>query len=221
MSGLRAQNKADRSRRILESASRLFREAGFDAVRIEDIAQDAQMSPGTVYNYFTTKGDVLLAIVSMEVEEVLSAGEALVADPKGDFASAMAALIGGYYDHSLMYLSKAMWRTAMAQSIAAPEAAFSRHYTGLDQRLTDQVCALTARLQQMGKLRLDIDPNILGAMIFNDINMMFMEFVKDEAAGLSDLQADLTAHLQLLAGLLQAQSPHLPLTQETPGDQPL
>lgn len=221
MTGLRAQNKADRSRRILESASRLFREAGFDAVRIEDIALDARMSPGTVYNHFSTKGDVLLAIVSMEVEEVLGAGEAVLAEPGGDFAGAMATLIGGYYDHSLNYLSKAMWRTAMAQSVAAPDAAFSRHYTSLDRRLTEQICALIARLQQMGELRRDIDPNILGAMIFNDINMMFMEFVKDETAGLPELQADLTAHLQLLARLLQTQGTDQAQTQEIKGDQPL
>ena len=202
MSGLRAQNKADRSRRILESASRLFQEAGFDAVRIEDIAAEAQMSPGTVYNYFTTKGDVLLAIVAMEVEEVLVAGEGLVDAPKGDFAATMTALIGGYYDHSLMYLSKAMWRTAMAQSIAAPEAAFSRHYTSLDARLTDQICAAIARLQAMGKLRADLDPKVLGAIIFNDINMMFVDFVKNEKATLPQLQKALKAHLHLLAGLL-------------------
>lgn len=207
MTGLRAQNKADRTRRILESASRLFRETGFDAVRIEDIAQEAQMSPGTVYNYFTTKGDVLLAIVSMEVEEVLVAGETLLAAPRGDFASTMTTLIGGYYDHSLMYLSKAMWRTAMAQSIAAPEAAFSRHYTSLDQRLTDQICALIRRLQDTGQLRADVDAAVLGAMIFNDINMMFVEFVKDDKTTLPQLQKALKAHLRLLAGLLHPDQP--------------
>lgn len=202
MTGLRAQNKADRSRRILESASRLFRETGFDAVRIEDIAQDAQMSPGTVYNYFSTKGDVLLAIVAMEVEEVLVAGEALVAAPVGGFEASMAALIGGYYDHSLNYLSKAMWRTAMAQSIAAPEAAFSIHYTRLDRRLTEQIVALLRRLQETGALRPGVAPETLGEIIFNDINMMFIEFVKDETLGLQHLQRALRAHLRQLALLI-------------------
>jgi AcrR family transcriptional regulator len=203
MTGLRALNKADRTRRILESASRLFRETGFDAVRIEDIAQDAQMSPGTVYNYFTTKGDVLLAIVSMEVEEVLSAGEALLARPADDFETAAAELIGGYYDHSLNYLSKAMWRTAMAQAISAPEAAFSKRYTALDRRLTDQICRLIARLQARGRLRADLDGQVLGEMIFNDINLMFIEFVKDDALELRELQETLRQHLQLLARLVR------------------
>lgn len=201
MTGLRAQNRADRSRRILDSALRLFRGAGYDAVRIEDIAQDAGLSPGTVYNYFTTKGDVLLAIVSLEVEEVLAAGEVLLSVPPGDFEVAVGALVGGYYDHSLHYLSKAMWRTAMAQAIAMPDAAFSRHYTGLDRRLTEQICRLITALQAAGRVRPDLDARALGEVVFNDINMMFIEFVKDDPQDLQTLQAALRSHLRLLSAM--------------------
>ena len=41
MTGLRERQKADRTRRILEAASTLFRAQGYDAVRIEDIAAAA------------------------------------------------------------------------------------------------------------------------------------------------------------------------------------
>jgi AcrR family transcriptional regulator len=194
MTGLRAQNKADRGRRILECALGLFREAGFESVRIEDIAAAARMAPGTVYNHFQTKGDVLLAIVSMEVEEVLTEGERVLADPPEGVAAALDALIGGYFEHSLIYLSKEMWRTAMARSIAAPDSAFSRNYTGLDDRLTDQICAMVAGLQARGRLRGDIDARTLGEIIFDDINMMFIDFVKDDARPMARLLADMSRH---------------------------
>ncbi|MCX7889117.1 MAG: TetR/AcrR family transcriptional regulator [Rhodobacteraceae bacterium] len=199
MAGLRALNKADRSRRILDSASRLFRAAGYDAVRIEDIAQDARMSPGTVYNHFETKGDVLLAIVAMEVEEVLAEGEALLADPPDDIEAALNALVGAYYAHSLHYLSKAMWRTAMAQSIAAPGARFSATYTALDRSLTDQICRLVAALQARGRVRQGVDPRTLGEIVFNDINMMFIEFVKDDGQVIETLMESLRRHMALVA----------------------
>ncbi len=70
---------------------------------------------------------MLLAIVTLEVEEVLAQGETILSRPLDDFAATARALIGGYYDHSLHYLSKAMWRTAMAQTIATPDSTFSRH----------------------------------------------------------------------------------------------
>ena len=123
MTGLRARQKADRNRRILEAATTLFREQGYDAARIEDIAEMAEVSVGTLYNYYQNKGDVLVATVSMEVTEVLEAGESIVANPPLNVEEALRALIEQYYDHSLVYLSKEMWRTAMASSIQQPENA--------------------------------------------------------------------------------------------------
>ena len=67
MSGLRAQKKADKNRRILEAATTLFRKVGYDSARIEDIAEMAGVSVGTFYNYYKNKGDMLMATVSMEV----------------------------------------------------------------------------------------------------------------------------------------------------------
>lgn len=187
MTGLREQHKADRTRRILQAASEMFRDQGYDAVRIEDIAQRAGVSAGTCYNYFSTKGDILLAIVSMEVEEVVEAGQSLIDTPPGTLAAALDGLIRLYYDHSLHYLSKPMWRTAMALSIAAPETPFSQRYTALDAMLTQQVSDLVAALQRRGIARADAEAGVLGQMIFHDLNQRFMAFVTDDAMPLTDL----------------------------------
>src|SRR5688572_25114398 len=110
MSGLRERQRADRHRRILEAAAALFRQSGYEGTKIEAIAAAAEVSVGTIYNYYRNKGDILVAIVSMEVNEVLNAGRGVVARPPKDVADALDTLIGTYVDHSLIYLSKAMWR---------------------------------------------------------------------------------------------------------------
>jgi len=120
MAGLRERQKADRERRILRAAVTRFRTEGYRTVRIEDLAETAEVSVGTVYNYYKTKGEILIATVAMEVEEVLAEGEAIVANPPDGVEAALLALIFQYYDHSLEYLNKEMWRTAMALSIEAP-----------------------------------------------------------------------------------------------------
>jgi AcrR family transcriptional regulator len=204
MTGLRERQKADRTRRILEAASALFRAQGYDAVRIEDIAAAAEVSVGTCYNYFSTKGDLLLAIVSMEVEEVIEVGQAVVDDPPPDIAEALNQLIRIYFDHSLHYLSKAMWRTAMAQSIEAPETPFSQRYTALDAMLSVQVSALIAALQRRGLARSDLVPEVVGQITFNDLNQMFVEFVKSEAMPLADLHRFSELHVAGLAVLIRA-----------------
>lgn len=203
MTGLRERQKADRSGRILRAASSLFRDQGYDAVRIEDIAAAAEVSAGTCYNYFSTKGDLLLAIVSMEVEEVVETGREVIDSPPASVALALGGLIRLYYDHSLNYLSKEMWRKAMAFSIEAPGTPFSQRYTELDAMLSAQVCDLIAALQRRGLARPDLDPTTLGQIVFNTLNQMFIEFVKDDGMPLSALHRTSDAQTASLAALMR------------------
>jgi AcrR family transcriptional regulator len=204
MSGLRERQKADRSQRILEAAVTLFRADGYRAARIEDMADLAQVSPGTVYNYYGSKGDILFATVAMEVEEVLSAGAAIVADPPVGVHPAILALIGSYYDHSLEYLSKEMWRTAFALSVEAPHTPNGERFSQLDRALSAQVVALIARLQQRGEVAAGLDVQALGEVLFNNLNAMFMEFVKDDAMPLSHLKSEVARQIAPLARLISA-----------------
>jgi len=204
MTGLRAQKKADKNRRILEAATILFRDVGYDSARIEDIAEMAGVSVGTFYNYFKNKGDILMATVSMEVEEVLAAGDTIIARNHDEVAPALSELIGKYYDHSLTYLSKEMWRMAMSLSIAQPETPFSKRYTALDHRLSKQVCDLIRALQQRGIVREEVDCDAMGELVFNNVNMMFIEFVKDEDMDVDGLKAEVAKQNQPVAKLMSA-----------------
>ncbi|OOG67692.1 TetR family transcriptional regulator [Sinorhizobium sp. A49] len=204
MTGLRARQKADRNRRILDAAALLFREVGYDSARIEDIAERAEVSVGTFYNYYENKGDILVATVSMEVEEVLAAGRTIVDNPPSSVEGALEALIGQYYDHSLVYLSKEMWRTAMAISIQQPESPFSKRYTELDRRLCDQVATLIHKLQVKGLVTPGTDVRAVGEMLFNNLNLMFIEFAKDEAMPLDQLKARVARQNRPLATLIAA-----------------
>ena len=204
MAGLRERHKADRTRRILESASTLFRAEGYDAVRIEDIAAAAEVSAGTCYNYFSTKGDLLLAIVAMEVEEVIDAGRVVVADPPPEVAEALDRLIRIYYDHSLLYLTKELWRRAIALTVEAPETPFSQRYLALDRMLIGQVSDLVAALQARRLAHGDLDPQVLGRIIFNQLNQAFIEFVTQEAMPLADLHQTNKRATDQLAKLMAA-----------------
>jgi AcrR family transcriptional regulator len=58
--GLRERKKRQTRRRIGEVATGLFVERGFAAVTIAEIAEAAEVSVNTVYNYFESKEDLVL-----------------------------------------------------------------------------------------------------------------------------------------------------------------
>jgi AcrR family transcriptional regulator len=58
--GLRERKKAKTRATIREHALRLFRDQGYGATTVEQIAEAAEVSPATFYRYFPTKEDVVL-----------------------------------------------------------------------------------------------------------------------------------------------------------------
>ncbi len=137
---------------------------------------------------------------AVRIEDIAAAAEVSAG---ASAARALGSLIHLYYDHSLHYLSKEMWRKAMAFSIEAPGTPFSQRYTELDAMLSAQVSALIAALQARGLARADLDPAILGQIVFNTLNQMFIEFVKADAMPLSDLHRASDAQTESLAALMQ------------------
>lgn len=202
MTGLREKQKADRERRILEAAVVKFRADGYRAVRIEDLAETAEVSVGTVYNYFETKGDILIAIVTMEVEEVLSSGVAVVKDPPTGVKDPILALVFTYYDHSLNYLTKEMWRKAMSLSIENPKTPNGRNYTELDRRLSEQVGDLVLALQKRGDVAARLNAASIGCLIFHVLNQLFVDFIKDDSVSLEDLRHQVSQEMAPLFDLL-------------------
>ena len=201
MSGLREKQKAIRHDRILEAGAGLFREHGYEAVKMEAIAAAAEVSIGTIYNYYQNKGDLLVAIVSLEVGEVLRNGEAVIDSPPANAEKAVDALIGGYVEHSLHYLSKEMWRQAMAISTQQPDSPFGETYAALDIALARQTCALIEKLKDLGHIDAQADADSLGEVIFNNTNMNFTVFVKTEAMSMAELRAMLRRqHRAILQG---------------------
>ena len=60
-----------RTRQILNAALTVFASKGFGEATIADIAQEAGVGVGTIYNYYKDKHDLLISLIS---QTLISAG---------------------------------------------------------------------------------------------------------------------------------------------------
>ena len=66
--GRRERKKRETRRRILNAASTLFAERGFDATTVDDLADAADVSRATFFNYFEEKSGVVTALADAMME---------------------------------------------------------------------------------------------------------------------------------------------------------
>lgn len=67
----REREKQARREEILNAAQRLFAREGFHATRLDDIAEEAELSKGTIYLYFNNKEDLFLSLVQQRLSQLM------------------------------------------------------------------------------------------------------------------------------------------------------
>lgn len=83
--------RLERRQSILEAAMKVFAQRGYAAATIRAIAREAHIAQGTIYLYFPSKRDILLALYRSMILESL---EEIMARPrKGDEAAFLKALL--------------------------------------------------------------------------------------------------------------------------------
>ena len=68
MSAVREEKKRQTRKAILEAAVTLFGTNGYDRTSIDRLAKEAGIGKGTIYSYFRTKSEILLAFCEDELE---------------------------------------------------------------------------------------------------------------------------------------------------------
>jgi AcrR family transcriptional regulator len=64
----RERLKLERKERILDAAAAVFAEKGFHGATVHDIATQADVADGTIYNYFDNKFDLIVGILARIAE---------------------------------------------------------------------------------------------------------------------------------------------------------
>ena len=93
------RRKDARPGEILDAALEVFVERGFAATRLDDVAQRAGVSKGTVYLYFDGKEELFKAVVRSGIVRAIEEAEQTVAGYEGSSADLLRALIAGWWQY--------------------------------------------------------------------------------------------------------------------------
>ncbi len=195
--GLRERKKNRTRALIQEEALRLFLEKGFEATTIEEIAEAAEISPGTFFNYFPTKEDV---VFQDDLDPVLL--EAIKMEPAGlGPVAVLREAIHKVYSR-LTPEQNTIFRRRLGLISANPtlRAAFLNQSAGQ----LDQIVALVA--QHTGRSISDFAVRNLAGALLGVMIAAFFSTAKDPDVDLLSLADQALAHLE--AGLPLDWPPH-------------
>lgn len=150
---------------VLAAAEAEFGERGFSGASLNKICQQAGVSKGSLFQYFTDKADMYAHLAELASLRIRAAMEDEVArlsvhtDFFGAFDELIAAWVGYFYDHPRdRALTAATNLEPDAPARAAVRATVNRHYLEVLTPLVDLA-------HETGQLRPDTDRDALNALL--------------------------------------------------------
>lgn len=203
--GLRKKHRRRRVEQVLDAAEALFNRDGYDATRIEAIAQSASVAPATIYNYFDTKPNIVMALALRHVRAALPERRAFLRNLPADPLLAVLAFERLLAEQAVRHLSRECWRVILASQHLEPQGRASRTGARLNELIRRQYVRMIRTYQERGAIRADIDPAALSSLIVGVTTADFSRFVASSSDTVEDLLRKGEPHLRLiLEGLVQS-----------------
>jgi len=203
--------------RLLEAAARVFEARGYQSARIEEIAREARVAVGTVYNYFPGKADLILELHYRRLLAVREEVESLVGGD-GTFCDKVRAYVERFVSFSEQ--SRGFFETLrdsprfLRDSMDAQGEKVQQIHAVLD-RLMKGLGALMEQGVREGVLRPQEPDDLARALLGLSQGLALRRF--QESLGLEDLSAkilDLFLHGAAMPGPSGLASPGC---EEAPG----
>jgi AcrR family transcriptional regulator len=169
-----ADEDSSKRRQILDGASKVFMDLGFDGASMGEIARAAGVSKGTLYVYFADKNRLFEAIVE---EEVLDQQKvAFNFDPERDAATTLREFGQAYIELLCRPRGGSAVRTVMAIAERMPDVG-RRFYDNVIAHVIDRLSAYLEARVAAGELK--IEDVKLAAFQFNMVCQasLFLPFV--------------------------------------------
>ena len=200
--GLRGRKKARRRQEILRCAARLFDRDGVDATTVATIADEAGISPPTVFNYFGSKENILSALLFEGTARKRTEHTQSLRQTNCNFADVLGQLLCEVTENTMRIAGKRVWRYAEATNIRRPKTEFEEQFSESDAGLL----ALLESFLSDYDLRLrngeEPDPKFLAKLLYDHWTSLYFSYIKDDEMPLEVHQAALCDDVRTIVSLL-------------------
>lgn len=188
--GLRERKKLKTRAALAKEAMRLFMKQGFAETTIEEIADAAEVSPSTFFNYFASKEDLIL---QDDLDPVIIAAFNAQPPELGPIAALRAAMNSTFSAVTPEEMAMVQQRTALVQRDPDVRAAMLSQFAGMVEQVAQVLAPRTGRASTDFAVR-----NLAGAVI-GVLMSSVLAAASDPDADLTKLADAAMAHLE--AGL--------------------
>lgn len=171
---------------LLPAAEALFAEKSYHNTTVADIATRAGLATGSVYRYFESKRDILVAVVRAINEDVRHAMRDAIEETDGSQGEVERAGFDAFFD--LMSKRPGVYRVVREAEFVAPEV-FREYY----ERLARGYVRGVQKAQVRGEVDIEVDPEVVAFLYMGAGYFLGMRWAEWTGGGLvpEDVRSDL------------------------------
>lgn len=189
--GRRERKKQEVRRRILDVATALFTDRGLSATTVDQIAETADISQTTFFNYFGSKA----ALVDALVERLIDLWQAVLDAHEADTPAANKIGLLFHGSAELTDGQHRLLRDLVTETVRAPLTGPSTSLGRMRRLITDEL----ATGQRNGDVRTDMTPEVLAESVIGIYVSVFLFWIPAADRSLADR---IRAAADIAAGLM-------------------
>jgi len=185
--------------RILDAAAASFRERGFAATRLSDIAERAELQAPSLYYHFASKEELIEVVLALGVERTYAEVKRRVSEaPSDDPIGRLRAAIGAHVE---MVLETGNYSAANLRLYGQVPEDIRRRLQRLQDRVGRYWNQLLRDARDAGAIRADLDLSATRMLILGSLNWT-AEWYKPQPKGLTPEQLAAHASTIVLDGII-------------------